>query len=80
MIKLLTAATVLVFASGAALAHGCPGEMRAIDAKLATAPKLAAADLDKAKKLRAEGEASHKAGKHDDSMKQLAEAKKILGV
>ncbi len=80
MIKLLTVATALVMASGTALAHGCPGEMRAIDAKLATNPKLAAADLDKVKKLRADGEASHKAGKHDDSMKQLAEAKKILGI
>ena len=80
MIKLLTAATVLVFASGVALAHGCPGEMRAIDAKLATNPKLAAADLEKAKKLRADGEASHKAGQHTESMRQLAEAKKILGL
>ena len=80
MIKMLTAATALVFASGAALAHGCPGEMRAIDAKLATAPKLAAADLEKVKKLRADGEASHKAGQHDQSMKPLAEAKQLLGL
>jgi hypothetical protein len=79
MNKLLTLATVLTFASGAALAHGCPGEMKAIDAKLATQPKVAAADLEKAKKLRAEGEAAHKAGKHDDSMKALGEAKKLLG-
>jgi hypothetical protein len=80
MIKLLAAATVLVLASGAAFAHGCPGEMKAIDAKLATNPKLAAADLDKVKKLRADGEASHKAGQHTESMKQLGEAKKILGL
>ena len=32
------------------------------------------------KALRAEGETAHKAGKHDDSMKALAEAKKILGI
>jgi hypothetical protein len=31
-------------------------------------------------KLRADGEAAHKAGKHDDSMKLLAEAKKTLGI
>jgi hypothetical protein len=80
MKKLLTLATVLAFASGAAMAHGCPGEMKAIDAKLATQPKLAAADMDKVKKLRADGEAAHKAGKHDDSMKALGEAKKLLGL
>jgi hypothetical protein len=34
----------------------------------------------KVKKLRAEGEADHKAGKHDDSLKKLGEAKKLLGL
>jgi hypothetical protein len=80
MKKLLSVATALAFASGAALAHNCPNEMKAIDAKLATNPKLAAADMDKVKKLRADGEAAHKAGKHDDSMKALGEAKKTLGI
>lgn len=81
MKKLLSlAALTLAFGSGAALAHGCPGEMKAIDAKLATAPKLAAADMDKVKKLRADGEAAHKAGNHDESMKLLGEAKKVLGI
>ena len=80
MKKLLAVAAVLSFASGAALAHNCPNEMKAIDAKLATNPTLAAADMDKVKKLRADGEAAHKAGKHDDSMKALGEAKKMLGI
>lgn len=80
MKKLLTVAALLTLASGGALAHGCPGEMKAIDAKLATQPKVAAADLEKAKKLRAEGEVAHKAGKHDDSMKALGEAKKLLAI
>jgi hypothetical protein len=31
-------------------------------------------------KLRAEGEAAHKAGKHDQSMAALGEAKKLLGI
>ena len=39
-----------------------------------------AASAAKVKQLRADGEAQHKAGKHDDSMKSLAEAKKILGI
>lgn len=71
---------VLALAAGTAYAHNCPNEMKAIDAKLATAPKLGDADLAKVKSLRSEGEAAHKAGKHDDSMKALGEAKKILGL
>jgi hypothetical protein len=77
--KTILTAFVLAGASSLALAHGCPGEMKAIDAKLATAPKLSEADLAKVKQLRADGEAAHKAGKHDDSMKALGEAKKLLG-
>ncbi len=73
-------ATVLAFAAGSALAHNCPNEMKAIDAKLATNPKLADADAAKVKQLRADGEAAHKAGKHDDSMKALGDAKKLLGI
>jgi hypothetical protein len=72
----------LVLASSASLAfaHGCPKDMAAIDARLATNPKLSDADKAKVQKLRADGEAAHKAGKHDDSMKLLAEAKKTLGI
>jgi hypothetical protein len=70
----------LLAACGMALANSCPNEMKAIDAKLATSPKLAEADMAKVKRLRAEGETAHKAGKHDDSMKALGEAKKLLGI
>ena len=73
-------ATLLALATGTAFAHNCPNEMKAIDAKLASNPKLAAADAAKVKQLRADGEAAHKAGKHDDSMKALGDAKKILGI
>ena len=73
-------ATLLALATGTAFAHNCPNEMKAIDAKLASNPKLADADAAKIKQLRADGEAAHKAGKHDDSMKALEGAKKILGI
>ena len=66
--------------AGAAMAHNCPNEMKAIDAKLATKPALSKGDAAKVTKLRASGEAHHKAGKHDESMKDLAEAKKLLGI
>ena len=70
----------LVAGSSLALANGCPGEMKAIDAKLATNPKMSEADAAQVKKLRADGEAAHKAGKHDDSMRLLSEAKKKLAI
>ena len=53
--------------------------MRTIDAKLPTAA-LPAAEMSKVKALRAEGEKLHKEGKHTESMKALADAKKLLGV
>jgi hypothetical protein len=77
--KTLVAAALMLF-GGVAFAHNCPNEMKAIDAKLATKPALSAEVMDKVTKLRAEGEAAHKAGKHDDSMKALGEAKKLLGI
>ena len=70
----------LTAASGLAFAYHCPADMKAIDAKLATSPKLTEADMAKVKKLRADGEAAHKAGKHDESVKLLGEAMKILGI
>lgn len=73
-------ALALAFASAAVWAHNCPNEMKAIDAKLATKPALAADVATKVSKLRADGEALHKAGNHGDSMKALGEAKKLLGI
>ncbi len=78
MKQLVIGSLIMSFAAIAS-AHGCPGEMRAIDAKVPTA-QLPAADMAKVKALRAEGERLHKEGKHAESMKALAEAKKLLGV
>jgi len=77
---LTLAATCSLFAAGAAWAHNCPNEMKAIDAKLGTKPTLSKDVSDKVAKLRADGETAHKAGKHDDSLKALGEAKKLLGI
>jgi len=76
----LVLASILLAASGAAFASSCPTQMKAIDDKLATKPALSSADEAKVKKLRADGETFHKAGKHADSEKALGEAKKILGI
>ena len=51
---------------------------QAIDAKLATNPKLGDAEMARVKQLRSEGEAAHKAGKHDESVKVLNEALQLL--
>ena len=71
---------LLALATGSAFAFHCPADMKAIDAKLATGVKLADADMAKVKQLRADGETAHKAGKHDESVKLLAEAMKILKI
>ncbi len=77
MKKLLITAVAL--SANLAFAHNCPNEIKAIDAKM-TSAKLSDADMAKVKSLREEGEKFHKAGKHEESMKALGEAKKILGI
>ena len=62
-----------------ALAHNCPNEMKAIDAKLPSA-QLSADTMTKVKGLRTQGERLHKEGKHTESMAALAVAKKLLGM
>lgn len=73
------AAGLIMMASAPAFAHSCPLVMKKIDTALVTA-KLSKADMDKVMGLRATGEAMHKSGKHDESMKALMEAEKILGI
>ena len=70
----------LILFSTMALAHNCPNEMKAIDAKLATKPKLPGDTVSQTRFLRSDGETYHKTGKHDDAMKALVEAKKLLGI
>jgi len=77
--KKLLIATSLICMSSFAMAHGCPGEMKKIDAAMPTA-KLSAADMTKVKSLRAKGEEQHKAGQHTESMASLGEAKKTMGI
>lgn len=69
----------LVLASSSVLARTCPNEWKAIDAALPKA-KLDAKQMAEVKKLRAEGEQLHKAGKHSESMATLGKAKKMLGL
>lgn len=77
--RVLLAIAATLF-SGAALAFHCPADMKKIDEALAKNPKLTAAQLAEVKKQRAEGEALHKAGKHQESVDTLAKAMKTLGI
>src|SRR4029079_10051326 len=70
----------LVFATSTDFAMHCPKDMKAIDDALAKKPQLSAAQMEEVKKYRAEGEALHKAGKHQESVDTLAKAMKILGI
>jgi hypothetical protein len=73
-------AAVAFAASGAVLAFHCPADMAKIDAALAKNPKLAPDKLAEVKKQRADGEALHKAGKHQESVDTLAKAMKTLDI
>ena len=79
-IRNLIAALALAIISSGAFAMHCPMDMKAIDDALAKKPNLTAAQLADVQKYRAEGEALHKAGKHQESVDTLAKAKKILGI
>jgi hypothetical protein len=73
-------AVVFTAASSAAMALHCPADMKKIDDALAKNPKLSATQMTEVKKLRADGESLHKAGKHQESVDTLAKAMKMLGI
>ena len=78
--KRILASLALTLFAGSALAFHCPKDMKAIDDALAKNPKITAAQMKDVKKYRADGEALHKAGKHQDSADTLAKAMKILDI
>jgi hypothetical protein len=78
--KRLILGTALALLSATAFAFHCPKDMKAIDAALGKRPNLSAQQMADVKKYRAEGEALHKAGKHQQSVDTLAKAMKILGI
>ena len=80
MKRSLAMAVALLFASASALAFHCPKDMKEIDDALAKKPKLSAAQMKEVTKLRADGEAFHRAGKHQEAVDSLAKAKGILGL
>ena len=78
--KQFALAVALALASSAAFAFHCPADMKKIDEALAKKPQLSSQQMAEVTKYRAEGEALHKAGKHQDSVDTLARAMKILDI
>jgi hypothetical protein len=78
-LRIAVAAAAALF-STAALAFHCPADMKKIDEALAKNPKLTEAQMTEVKKQRADGEALHKAGKHQESVDTLAKAMKTLNI
>lgn len=72
--------SALMLCSFTAFAFHCPADMKKIDEALAKNPKLSEVQMTEVKKLRADGEALHKSGKHQDSIDTLAKAMKTLGI
>ncbi|CAG0992026.1 MAG: hypothetical protein IPO57_02235 [Rhodocyclales bacterium] len=70
----------LALASAQAFAFHCPMDMKKIDEAMGKNPKLSAEQVAEVKKLRAEGETLHKAGRHQESVDTLGKAMKILNV
>ena len=74
------AAVMAVALASPAFAGSCPGQIAAVDAALAKNPNLSAADKATVTKARADADAHHKAGKHAESVAEIAKAKKLLGL
>ena len=79
MQRFAAAVATMLFA-GSAMAFHCPSDMKKIDEALAKKPQVSEAQLKEVKKYREEGEALHKAGKHQESVDILAKAMKILKI
>ena len=80
MKRTLALGVSLLFAAGTAMAFHCPKDMKQIDEAMAKNPKLTEAQMKEVKAQRAKGEELHKAGKHQESVDELAKAKKTLGI
>ncbi len=80
MRQTLAAAAILAALATPAFAMHCPADMAKIDAALAEDPQLSAEQLAEVQRLRAEGQAQHEAGQHQESVDTLAKAMEILGI
>ncbi len=78
LIAVITLAVAVVFGAGVAQANQCPLLIKQLNAGIAKMQDQKKAD--EAKKLVAEAEALHKAGKHAESVAKCQEAAKVAGI
>lgn len=74
----LLAGVLLVGLGSPAFAFSCPKDMAEIDAMLERQPAVSEQTLAEVKRLRAEGEELHRAGRHAESVEALHRAKALL--
>lgn len=79
MKTVISAALLSLALAGPAFASQCPMDMAKIDAALQTA-QLTPEQKARVMELRQQGEQHHQAGRHQQSMESLGEAKEILGI
>lgn len=77
--KTLLATLLLTFCLPV-FAGSCPRDMKQIDAALAAGPSVSASDMSRIKELRASGERKHKSGQHAESVADLHQAMRLLGI
>ncbi len=80
MTRFALAAAIILVAATPALAEECAAELAKVDAALAGSPKLTADKSMEAEKLRDQGEDLCDAGKKNESLAALKQAKAILGI
>ncbi len=78
LIAMITLAVAVAFGAGVAHANQCPLLIKQLNAGIAKMQDQKKAD--EAKKLVAEAEALHKAGKHAESVAKCQEAAKVAGI
>ena len=76
MTRFALAAAIVLFAATPALAEECAAELTKVDAALAAGPKLTADKLMEAEKLRDQGEDLCDAGKKNESLTALKQARR----
>ncbi len=79
-LRAVAAAAALAFTAGPALAFHCPKDIAANKALIEAAEKKGfdTAKIAEAKRLNAEAQKLHDAGKHQESIDTAAKAKKLL--
>ncbi len=77
MLKIITLFAAVLMFSAPAFAGSCPAKVAAIDVALSSGK---AKNAEEVKKMRDQGEALHKAGRHAESVKVLTAALKLAGI